>query len=491
MKIAFEKYLDSDKYRQLFSIAREASDLISDQKRVVIVSHIDADGLSSSAIAKKTLDRAGIESEVVFIKNLDPEVLKNLPPGFKWFVDLGSGSMKMIRNAGIECLITDHHLPDQFDIDPEFRRDLMKFLQHSDFDGIHQVNPHMVGLNGSYEISGSGTTFLVSMAMSSENVDLVVPAIVGAIGDVQDANSGILEGINRSFIRMGTDLGLVSVENDIRFFGRATRPLSKFLELGSDRIPGISNSRGAASRLLKYLEIPLKDGERFRVYNDLSDEEKRRIRTEILKRMIIAGFEDLSSIFGETYVFPKEDLRSPTYDAKEFATLLNSCGRYDEGLTGLNVAAGDRGEYYSKAVALMASHRRNLVNGYNRIMAEGLKSLRNIDYFYAGKDINENIVGIIANMILAKDPDTDRPLITMADSDPGTVKVSVRANKIFLRTGIDLADLFRRAAMNVGGVGGGHDLAAGANIPANRMEDFLGFIDTEIGRAISSTARTR
>ncbi|CAC11667.1 conserved hypothetical protein [Thermoplasma acidophilum] len=486
MTSILDTYLRIDEYRRLFGIAKDASRIIAEQRKIIIVSHIDADGLSSSAIAKTSLDRAGIENEVVFIKNLDPMVLKGLPPGFKWFVDLGSGSMNMIRDANIECLITDHHLPDQFDIDLEFRRDIVKFLQHSDFEGITQVNPHMVGLNGSYEISGSGTTFLVSMAMSDENADMVVPAIVGAIGDVQDANSGVLEGINRSFIDLGVDIGLISVKNDLRFFGRATRPLSKFLELGSDRIPGVSNLRGSASRMLRYLNVPLKDGDRFRVYNDLSEDEKTRIRTEILKRLIIAGIDDLDSIFGETYVFPKEDARSPTYDAKEFATLLNSCGRYDEGLTGLKVAAGDRGESYSKALSLMASHRRKLVNGYNHIMAEGIKSLNNIDYFYAGKDINENIVGIIANMILARDPDTVRPLITMADSDPGTVKASVRANKTFLKIGIDLADLFRRAAATVGGVGGGHDLAAGANIPAGRMNDFLNFIDLEIGKAVSS-----
>ncbi|PYB68752.1 single-stranded DNA exonuclease RecJ [Thermoplasma sp. Kam2015] len=481
-----EKYLHDEKYRRLFGIARDVASIISEQKRVVIVSHIDADGLSSSAIAKRTLERSGIDTEVVFIKNVDPEILKDLPPGFKWFVDLGSGSMKMIRDAQIECAITDHHLPDQFDIDPEFRRDLLEFLEHSDFGSIYQVNPHMVGLNGSYEVSGSGVTFLVSMAMSDENADLVVPAIVGAVGDVQDANSGILEGLNRIFINLGGDLGLVRIDQDLRFFGRATRPLSKFLELGYDRLPGISNLRGSGSRLLKYLNIPIKDGERFRVYNDLSEDEKRMIRTEIFKRLIIGDIDAFDEVFGETYVFPREDPRSPTYDAKEFATLLNSCGRYGEGMIGLNVAAGDRGEDYMRSISLMSSHRRNLVNGYNHIMAEGLRSLKNIDYFYAGKDINENIVGIIANMIIARNPETRRPLITMADSDPGTVKASVRANKVFLKTGVDLAELFRRAAMGVGGVGGGHDLAAGANIPADRIDDFLRFVDAEIGRAVSS-----
>ncbi|BAB60174.1 hypothetical protein [Thermoplasma volcanium GSS1] len=485
-----QEYFLEKKHRDLYEMAVAAREILRDQEKVVIVSHNDADGLSSSAIAKVTLDRAGISNEVIFVKNLDRDVLKSLPSGFKWFVDLGSGSMHMIRDSGIECLITDHHVPDQFDVDEDHKRDILSFLEFSDFSKIYQVNPHLVGLNGSYDISGSGCTFLVSLAFSEKNLDLVKPAIVGSVGDVQDANSGVLEGLNRVFLRIGQDARKVSVLEDLKFFGRTSRPLKRFLELGSDGIPGISNFYSGAGRLLNFLGIPVKDGEKYRVYNDLSEEEKRKLRTEVVGRFIIAGNNDISKLIGETYIFPDEDKNSPTWDAKEFATLLNSCGRYDQGIVGLMVAAGDRAEFYKKAISLMANHRKNLVNGYNQILSKGLKSLKNVDYFYAGKDINENIVGIIANMVLAKTGETMRPLVTMADSDPGTIKISVRAGKSFLSSGIDLADLFRRAAVKTGGVGGGHDLAAGANIPADRMGDFLKFIDEEIGHSIEVQEKT-
>ncbi|MGC8608416.1 MAG: single-stranded DNA exonuclease RecJ, partial [Thermoplasmata archaeon] len=63
-------YFTEEKYRLLFESARSAYEELSGKDRIVIVSHIDADGLSSSAIAKFTLDRSGINNEIVFLKNI-------------------------------------------------------------------------------------------------------------------------------------------------------------------------------------------------------------------------------------------------------------------------------------------------------------------------------------------------------------------------------------------------------------------------------------
>ncbi|MGC8609528.1 MAG: DHH family phosphoesterase, partial [Thermoplasmata archaeon] len=393
-----------------------------------------------------------------------------------------SGSMRLLKKHGIKGVVCDHHVPDIYEVSPEARRDIMSFADENDFSGIVSINPHNFGLNGSYEISGAGTTFLVSLNFSERNYDFSKNAIVGAIGDVQNAEAGTLKGMNRIFIDIGKDAGIVNTLKDIKLFGRTSRPLKKFLSIPGDvAIPGITGFDYGSSRFLRSLGIEVKSGETYRVYNDLNEDERKRLLTGIAQRIIIGHPEDLFRIIGETYIFPDEQKNLPTWDASEFATLLNACGRYDEGLTGVMVAGGDRSEYLEKALMLMKNHRRLLQEGYRHIMEKGLKPMKNFDYFYAGKDINENIVGIIANMIISnKNEKTSRPLITIADSDDGSVKVSVRADRTFLSRKIDLAYLLRDAAERFGGVGGGHDLAAGANIPHESMMRFLEYIDEYI-----------
>ena len=461
---------------------------IRESSRIMLVSHIDADGLSSCSIAKKALDRLGIESEIKFIRNIDEPTMEEIAKNnfdYAWFVDLGSGSMRTIRKFGVKSLITDHHVPDEYGMPEENRTDLLKFAEEAEDPLITQVNPHMCDLNGSYEISGAGCTFLVARELDRSNVDLVRMAIVGAIGDVQDSNSGVLEGMNREFIKIGKDLGIVDVKKDLKFFGRTSRPLYRFLELSGDiHIPGITNNFSGSIRFLKSVNVPVKNSDGgWRTYNDLSDEEKKKVITGLIERLIKAGMspDDAFSIIGETYIFPDEDIKLPVWDSKEFSTLLNSCGRYEKGDVGISVAMGDRDKYLQEALSLLKDHRKNLVLGYDQVISEGVKNLDSIDYFYAGNRINDNIIGIIANMILSGNGEKSaRPLMTMADTPDGSIKISMRAGKPFLKFGIDLAEVVRINAEKNGGVGGGHDLAAGATIPSGNREKFLNDVDSYI-----------
>ena len=57
-----------------------------------------------------------------------------------------------------------------------------------------------------------------------------------------------------------------------------------------------------------------------------------------------------------------------------------------------------------------------------------------------------------------------------------SVKVSARANEK-LAERLNLADVMRMAAEKVGGRGGGHRVAAGANISPDKVEEFLKEVD--------------
>jgi RecJ-like exonuclease len=79
------------------------------------------------------------------------------------------------------------------------------------------------------------------------------------------------------------------------------------------------------------------------------------------------------------------------------------------------------------------------------------------------------------------------PIIGLATSEQG-IKVSARGNHDLIVRGLNLARALSEAASAVGGAGGGHDIAAGATIPAGREQEFLALLDSKIGEQINGKA---
>ena len=171
------------------SAALEAASHLRNSTDVLIVAHIDADGITAASIASATLQRAGIEHTVKFLKKLDDTAVKILNEDGRtiWLVDLGSGVCSKFLAPNV--VISDHHRPDTSIKCSSEGNDGEIWLSH--------VNPHIFGMDGSSEISGAGVTYVISRAMDIKNMDLAALAIVGAVGDFQDSADGHLSGYNR------------------------------------------------------------------------------------------------------------------------------------------------------------------------------------------------------------------------------------------------------------------------------------------------------
>src|SRR6056297_2718742 len=79
--------------------AADCAARLRDADRVLLASHIDADGLTSAAIAAAALERAGIPFETVFAKQLDErEVARIAATDHETvlFTDFGSGQLDVI-----------------------------------------------------------------------------------------------------------------------------------------------------------------------------------------------------------------------------------------------------------------------------------------------------------------------------------------------------------------------------------------------------------
>jgi len=508
---------------------------------VLLASHIDADGLTSAAIATTALERAGIPHEVVFAKQLDAEEVARIAAtdhDTVLFTDFGSGQLDVIAayeaSGEFTPVIADHHQP-------------------ADAETEYHLNPLLEGIDGASELSGAGASYVLARALAEtgpteapgadarnaadgagsgpddrdethdgdgdaeprvatdgagavpappgvggegatvdpaarrENRDLAALAVVGAVGDMQGGRDG-LTGANEALVAEGEAAGVLNASTDLSLYGKQTRPLPKLLEYASDvRIPGISNDEAGAVEFLSGLDLELKADGEWRRWVDLSGEERRTVASALLRRAIASGVpaNRAEGLVGTTYTLPAEPEGTELRDVSEFSTLLNATARYERADVGLAVCTGDRDRALERARRLLRNHRRNLSEGLQWVKTEGVTQAEHLQWFDAGTRIRETIVGIVAGMSLGTDAVRNgRPVIAFAEKNDEEVKVSARGSGPLVRRGLDLSAVMREASRSVGGDGGGHDVAAGATIPAGTEEAFVEAADAIVGKQL-------
>ena len=457
--------------------ARECAEFLREADDVLLISHIDADGLTSAGIASAALDRAGVGHETRFSKQLDDEDLEEIEGSghdVVLFTDFGSGILDEVVERGFTPVVADHHQPSQ------------------DGDCDHHLNPLLFDIDGSSELSGAGTAYVLARALEgdgADNRDLAALAVVGAVGDMQNQGGG-LSGANRAVVREGVDAGVLEAKQDLLLFGRQTRPLPKLLEYSTDVfIPGISKNSSGAKELLKEAGVEAKNGDGWRKWVDLSEVERERLTNALFRKCVERGVDssEIEELVGETYTLLNEESGTELRDASEFSTLLNSTARYERADVGFAVCKGDRGEALAEARELLRGHRRNLRNGVEYVGENGVTKLDNVQYFDAGDEIQDTIVGIIAGMSYSKScVDRTKHVVAFADTDEeGEKKVSSRGTKSLVRRGLNLAEVMSECSSAVGGDGGGHDIAAGATIPEGAVQEFVDEVDTVVEEQIS------
>lgn len=459
---------------ELADDARACADALVGADRVLVASHIDADGLTSAAVAAQALERAEIPFEVVFEKQLDADTIAEIAATeFETvlFTDFGSGQLDHIAEheaaGAFTPVIADHHQP-------------------ADADTEHHLNPLLVGLDGSSELSGAGTAYVLARALAehggdahggtTENRDLAALAIVGAVGDMQ-ASDGELTGANQAIVGEGCAADVLNETTDLALYGKQTRPLPKLLEYATDvRIPGISGSERGAREFLSGLGLDLEDEDGWRRWVDLTADERQAVASGLVKRAVDRGVPAgrIDELVGTTYTLSGEPTGTELRDASEFSTLLNATARYDRADVGLAVCLGDRDEALDRARRLLSNHRRNLATGLDWVKRTGVTGEEHLQWFDAGEEIRETIVGIIAGMALGADATrSDKPIVAFATKNDAESKVSARGSHRLVREGLDLSAVMGEAARALGGDGGGHDVAAGATIPTEEKEAFV------------------
>ncbi|MDN5366594.1 MAG: single-stranded-DNA-specific exonuclease [Candidatus Diapherotrites archaeon] len=454
-------------------LAKRIANVVRGWDDVVVVGHYDADGITSTAILVSALEQMGKEVRFINLKQLytdDIERIQDMGEHFI-FADLGVGQLPTLRRSfGKPFVVLDHH----------------QIPKGEDYPLL--LHPHFFGLDGAHEISGAGVAYALARVLTGD-ISLAPVAVVGAVGDVQLVR-GALTGYNRDVVlRDAIASGKVFAYRDLALYGRASRPLPYMFVYSSDPVlPGLTANEDAVFDLLRRAGIEYVREGVWISYVDLNEEEKRRLFTELALYLSRAGWseEKIAKLIGEVYELTNEDLHSPLRDVREYATLLNACGRHGRPEVGVHVAMGDRDRWYSEALKLLHEHREALRRGIEWVEKYGIEDYGNFYFFHARSFIPASLVGIVAGMVYGSGiVPPDRPIVGMAYEEEGFVKVSARASSSLVRKGLDLAEAMRRAAAHVGGEAGGHRPAAGARIPRGAEEEFLRELDEVIGEQLT------
>ena len=453
---------------------------------IQVLGHLDADGLSGAGIISKTLFRLGANFNVRIAKQLDENVIEGFSKekaALFIMVDFGSGYLEAINKNFIStpCVVLDHHQ-----------------LQGLPGPNIVQVNPHVYDLNGATDLSGSGVAYLVAKAVDGRNVDLSCVAIIGALGDMQDRNKRReLLGINKLIVDDGVANGVLREETDLLFYGRETRPIAKALaSTFNPFIPGLSGEEDKCLGFLINMGVELKSGDRLRTISDLSVDEKQKIISALVTHLISEGVDKDTalSLIGTVYTLSKEDRFSSLRDGREFASFLNACGRMDKAGLGIAICMGDRSAAFLEAQGILVQYRQTLSEGLGWLYAEPERIVK-YDYFYLVKGesvIDEKIIGSISTILTTSGTfDQDRPIIALTKTKENTIKVSARGNEFLINKGLNLGEIMQKASEAVSGSGGGHNIAAGAQIPVGSEESFLKLVKEMMSQIMNTGVGSR
>jgi len=427
-----------------------------------IISNYDADGISACAVLVKLMEVENRTYSTTILQQLTEKIVDGFAAEqytHYIFADLGSKHLKMMHEKMRQkrIIVLDHH----------------ELPVKKEYENIMLVSPHLYDLDGGREISASGVSFFFSIAVN-EKVRCMAPiAIVGAIGDIQE-NNGFLP-LNKEILDMATQQELITIKRGLRCFGTNTRPVHKILEYSNDPvIPGVSGSESAAINFLLQHGINPQDEEGvWKTLNDLTEEERARLIAAIT--MTRASHEDPEDILGFQYVLCKE--KEPTFrDAKEFATLLNACGRLNKASLGIGACLANE-KTQKKALALMQDYRKEIAGSIRWFKEQRGKNGHIIEdngfiIINAKDHIRSSIIGTLASMLARSGEITQGTLIlSMAQTDSDITKVSLRM--VGENGKVELHKIVQAIVEKVGGEAGGHMQAAGAMIPTEKEQDFI------------------
>lgn len=427
---------------ELEALSKRVADAITGHDIVRLVSHNDADGLAAAGIMCNALYRRGILFHTTIVNQFDLstiELIGKTSNGAVVLCDMG-GSQAELASKLKDAIIIDHHKP-------------TGRVEHIQF------NPHLAGIDGSSELCASCGAYMVARQMG-ENSDLAGLALAGAIGDKQAMN-----GANKFILDEAVEKKAVTVKKGLRM---GDDPVEELLEYSIDPYLDITGDKDKIKVFLDKLGVKGR-------LKELSEEQLIKVSSAIVLKLAKQNPAAVESLIGDVYTLNNEII-SNIYD---FVNIMNACGK-DEN-AGIVIALCMRdASVVDEAKACALEHQRGVIAAIKKAQVQ-IKQARSFRYVLLD---DSSSTGIIAGT-MTRYLYPDKPFITLNQVED-KIKISARGTRKLVSAGLDLASAMREASTSVEGIGGGHDVAAGATIPRGTAMKFIDVADSIIEKQLKA-----
>ncbi|HYB93024.1 MAG TPA: DHH family phosphoesterase, partial [archaeon] len=159
------------------------------------------------------------------------------------------------------------------------------------------------------------------------------------------------------------------------------------------------------------------------------------------------------------------------------------CGRMDKGGLGVSICMGSRGPTMDEAQGILAEYRRTLAQ-YMELLTGTPDRIKEMEAIYVVRGeglIDEKMLGSVSSILTTTGLfKSEKPVIAFTMGDDGEIKFSARETQTLVDQGINLGSIMQKTAEKFSGRGGGHDVAAGAQVPKGHEIEFLNQVNSTV-----------
>lgn len=406
----------------------------------------DADGLCAAAVMAAALRRIGHRFQVRAGRDKTTaayEALAGQDCDGYILLDKGSSHAATLEalqeRTGRPVLIIDHHNPQE--------------------SAVVQVNPRLEGMDGSRDASAATTAVAVALALDEANMDMAPIGLSGATGDWQ--HEGGWQGWNEELVTRCLDAGHLR-----------ERPLPALIGVDlADAFARTTDVDAAqARRILTELEVDAEAD-----MEDLDAEAVVRLHSAWSLQRLAQG-QPASAAVPMLW-----NTRLDTGVRHAFR-IIDACGRTGDAGTGLSFALGHAGAR-ERAGRRFIEYKKRLVQA----LAQAHDGVADAGPIRWTRIDDPDLTGMVAGLTVVRTR-PPVPLLVAAPRPDGALQVSTRASHDHVAAGLDLGRSIQRAAAAVDAEGGGHPIASGAVVAAERFDAFLDALVADLAQGSSEAA---
>ena len=138
---------------------------------------------------------------------------------------------------------------------------------------------------------------------------------------------------------------------------------------------------------------------------------------------------------------------------------------------------------------VLAEYRRTLAQymGWITEKPDTITELQSTYYIRGDDFLDEKMTGALSSILSTSGLfKTEKAILVLTRTKKGEVKISARASDWLVEKGVNLGAALQTVAEKCSGMGGGHNVAAGAQIPEEKREDFIKLLDAAIQSQIKA-----